>query len=384
MTSVLFYVQHLRGVGHVFRSARIVRALVADGFDVTVVSGGMPIPGSPFGGARLEQLPPIRASDDTYKILLDEAGQIVTDDLKQSRRRRLVSLFDSMRPDILVTETFPLGRRNMRFELVPLIEHARSALPDLLIVGSVRDIVEPPTNLQKSASQLEFFQAYFDALLCHGDPGFASMFEAYPDACRIADRTYMTGLVVPEIPAEPLPEADRTDVLVSVGGGVFGHDVLRTAIAAKPQTSLSRRRWLLLTGPHMPAHIACEIKAACEAADIRHEPFRKDIAQTMRHAAVSVQMAGYNTVADALAAHCPMVALAFDDGKQQEQVLRARKLEQHGLAELLDIARLNAGTLARAIDAAARLPRPDIRFSLDGAQSTARILRQLLGTRRAS
>ena len=34
MTNILFYVQHLQGVGHVFRAARIVRALVAEGFGV--------------------------------------------------------------------------------------------------------------------------------------------------------------------------------------------------------------------------------------------------------------------------------------------------------------------------------------------------------------
>jgi predicted glycosyltransferase len=44
---VLFYVQHLLGIGHLARASRIARALTQDGFDVTMVTGGMPVPGFP-------------------------------------------------------------------------------------------------------------------------------------------------------------------------------------------------------------------------------------------------------------------------------------------------------------------------------------------------
>lgn len=378
MSSVLYYVQHLRGVGHVFRSARIVRALLKEGFAVTVAMGGFPIPGTPFGHASVVQLPPIRANDDTYRTLLDQTGTVVSDQLKEHRRAELMALFDRVRPDVLITETFPLGRRNMQFELIPLMDHATRQNPRPLILGSVRDIVEPPSSPQKSEQQLAWFDAYFAGLLWHGDPAFVSLTEDYPDAERLADRMHVTGLVVPELPDEDLPDSERCDVLVSVGAGVFGHDVLRAAIAAKPLTSLSKARWLLLTGPHMQEQIKTDISAACDHAGIAHEPFRQDIAWTMRHATVSVQMTGYNTVADALAARCRMVALAFDDGVQREQVLRARRLVERGLAHALDIKKLTPEAMARAIDAAAELPRPSVPFDLDGARNTARIVRELL------
>ena len=57
---VLFYVQHLLGIGHLKRAALICRALAAAGLDTTLVSGGMPVPGLDIGGARLHQLPPLR------------------------------------------------------------------------------------------------------------------------------------------------------------------------------------------------------------------------------------------------------------------------------------------------------------------------------------
>ena len=37
---LLFYVQHLLGIGHLMRAATIVRAFCDEGYDVTMVSGG--------------------------------------------------------------------------------------------------------------------------------------------------------------------------------------------------------------------------------------------------------------------------------------------------------------------------------------------------------
>ena len=40
--SVLLYVQHLLGIGHVKRSLRVAKALAEEGIEVTLVSGGEP------------------------------------------------------------------------------------------------------------------------------------------------------------------------------------------------------------------------------------------------------------------------------------------------------------------------------------------------------
>ena len=47
---VMFYVQHLLGIGHLVRASRIATALADAGHDVTVISGGMPVSGFPPAG----------------------------------------------------------------------------------------------------------------------------------------------------------------------------------------------------------------------------------------------------------------------------------------------------------------------------------------------
>ena len=121
---VMFYVQHLLGIGHVVRATRIARALAAGPFEVDLVMGGAPVAGLDAGRARLVQLPPVRAGAQGFSELVDAEGAPLTDAAKDARRDALLAHFDAFAPDILLIEAFPFGRRQMRFELLPLLERA--------------------------------------------------------------------------------------------------------------------------------------------------------------------------------------------------------------------------------------------------------------------
>ena len=72
--SVLFWVQHLLGIGHLQRTLRIADALVGRGIAVTVVSGGMPQSLRRDPAVALVQLPPLRARDASF-ALIDEPAR---------------------------------------------------------------------------------------------------------------------------------------------------------------------------------------------------------------------------------------------------------------------------------------------------------------------
>src|SRR5262245_17213479 len=111
---VFFHVQHLLGIGHLRRAATLARALETAGFEVTLASGGMPVP-----GIKVLQLPPA-SSDASFKHLLDEHGQPVDEAWKTRRRDALLAAWVASNADVLMVELFPFGRRQMRFELLPL------------------------------------------------------------------------------------------------------------------------------------------------------------------------------------------------------------------------------------------------------------------------
>ena len=76
---VLFWVQHLLGIGHLSRAATLARAMTADGMEVLVASGGEPSPVTDTGAAKLAQLPSARAVDIYFKVLYDENDQKIDD-----------------------------------------------------------------------------------------------------------------------------------------------------------------------------------------------------------------------------------------------------------------------------------------------------------------
>src|SRR5690554_7463742 len=85
---VLFYVQHLLGIEHIRRASLIVKAMTAAGLDVTLVSGGEPLDTMDIGSARLVQLPPVKAGDARFSVLVDEHERPIDDAWKAARRAR--------------------------------------------------------------------------------------------------------------------------------------------------------------------------------------------------------------------------------------------------------------------------------------------------------
>jgi predicted glycosyltransferase len=360
VTRILFYVQHLQGVGHVFRAARIVRALVVGGFDIP--------------GARIHYLPPVRAGGEVFNRLEDSEGNPIDDTYKERRRAMLLSLFDRAAPDIVITEAFPFGRRQMRFELLPLIERARARPKPPLIVGSVRDILQENAKAYKDRETVELLKAHFDHVLVHADPGLVRLERTFPLAGEISDLLLYTGIVAPE----PSPAAARKfDVVVSVGGGALGHRLLMAAAQARRISSMRDKSWLIVTGLRFSAEHQAELDHLVDC-DVTVEAFLPDLQAILAGAKLSISRVGYNTVADIYRAGCRAIVVPFSDGIETEQITRAQLLAARGLAETVGHDEETPEAVAAAIDRAMARPAPDrSALDLEGAPNSARILRHL-------
>jgi predicted glycosyltransferase len=352
---IFFYVQHLLGIGHLKRAATLARALRAAGFEVTLASGGMPVE-----GIEVLQLPP--ASSPDFKTLLDQNGRPVDEAWKARRRNLLLESFDH---DALIVELFPFGRRQMRFELIPLLEQARGRL----VVSSVRDILQPKPAREDEA--LEHFERYFDRLLVHGDPRLVRLERSFAKAARLGAKLHYTGYVVDE--NEKSGDDGKDEVLVSAGGGAVGRRLLEAAVAARPLTTLRDRTWRVLTG--------VDAAPGLQADGVVVERARQDFTLRLKNCVLSVSQAGYNTVLETLQARARAVLVPYAGGGESEQTLRARLLSERGLVHLVEEDALQPATLAAAIDRAAAAPRPPAgALDLDGARRSAELMRRWLRT----
>lgn len=353
---LLIYVQHLLGIGHLMRAARLARALAAAGSEVDLVSGGMPAPGLELGGARLVQLPPVRSKDEKFSGLVDSAGRLADDAWRAARRAQLLDLFRSRRPDGLIFEMFPFGRRQMHFELLPLLEAALTEAPRPLIVASVRDIVQPRTR-EREEETLVLVARAFDLVLVHGDPALVRFEESFQLAPRLGERLHYTGYLAEPPPRGVMDAPERGGVVVSAGGGAVGQALFATALAARPLTRLARGSWRLLVGHQVPADVLTALQARAPDG-VTVERARPDFRQILAHCRISVSQAGYNTVMDILTARARAVLIPFSGGGEREQSLRAERLAARGLAQVVTETELDPRRLAAAIDAADAMPAP--------------------------
>jgi len=377
---VLHYVQHLQGVGHVIRSQRIARALAEDGFSVTMVLGGLPVPGILPAGVDRLQLPPLKAGPNSFRELLTSESAPADEAYKTERRRQLLDALDQVKPDIVVIEAFPFDRPQMHFELIPLLEAVKSRADRPLVISSIRDILQKKTKPERDITARDLLLTYFDHVLVHGDVRLAQLEETFPYASEIASMVTYTGIVGP--PRVTTAPDERFDVIVSTGGGATdGHRDLAAAIEAKPLTSLANARWLALSGPYLDTTWNDSLVAAAASNDVTLRPFVDDLAQLLAYAQVSISQAGYNTVADLLRTGCRAVLCPYAGIRQNEQTTRAFRLRERGLATMVADAEISPRAIADAIECALAASLPRTALDLDGAAATARILRQLMQQR---
>lgn len=377
---VLIHVQHLLGTGHLRRAARLAGALSAAGFSVDLVSGGQPVPALRHGKARLHQLPVLRATDESFSTLVDEHGRVVDEAWQNDRRDRLLQIYAQARPDVVIVETFPFGRRMLRFELLPLLERAATDSPKPVVLSSLRDLLQTgrkPARLEEAA---DWAEAYVDLVMVHGDQTLTPIDRTFPLAGRIAGMVRYTGYLAD--PNPPAPKSQRNGVVVSAGGGRVGAELLAAAIAARPRCVLSAAPWLLLTGTGM-AEADMLLLRRQAPPEVTVERHRDDLPALFAGAELSISQAGYNTAVEILQAEVRAVLVPFDGGGETEQPMRAEMLTQQGRAETVLEASLTPASLARAIDAAMASPPPGpTAIDLDGAAKSVALIRQVVAARR--
>lgn len=381
---VFVYVQHLLGIGHLRRAATIANALAAQGAEVTLASGGLPVPGLALRGVKLLQLPPACTGDAGFKSLVDPAGMPVDESWKARRKDMLLEAWRSFDPHILLVELYPFGRRQMRFELLPLLEAASGASRRPVIASSVRDILGGgQKDPARQDQMLEVFERYFDHLLVHGDPALIPFARTFRHADRLGDKLHYTGYVVEDEPPGGLATGTGPgsgEVLVSAGGGAVGRALLEAAIRARPLTCHAGRTWRVLCGVNAPREefeALSALAASTGQGRVVVERARPDFPQMLGRCELSVSQGGYNTVMEVLQARARAVVVPFAGGAETEQALRTSLLAELGLIEMVEESGLEPGTLAAAVNRASERPRrARAGIELRGAQNSAALMLQ--------
>lgn len=340
------------GLGHTRRNGLIALALLdADpAATVTMVTGLDPAKAQlSHPRLRVIAVPPL-VKDDQGRY---RAGRMSVRDAVGRRTAIFNALIDDWRPHVVVVDRHPYGTfGELRQGLL------RARLRGAALVLGLRDVIDDPSSVaaEVHGGSWEGVAEVFTDVLVYGDPAVCDHEQEYglPMVPRYC------GWVVGRAPRRrPQPRL----LLIAAGGGGDGGPVY--ALGADLLRERSDWRGVVLAGPYAEA-------TGDESERLTFVRGSRDASSHLARCAAVVQMAGYNSTIEALAAGVRPILLPRR-APRREQAIRALRLASLGLADVVD-AGAEAAEVVWLLDRSRELAphiAADAGISFDGADRAA-------------
>lgn len=383
---ILFYCQHVLGIGHFFRSFEIAKSLAPH--QVLFVEGGQPLIDIPFPSHIRRLLLPPLMMNETFEKFNVEGEELLR--VQKSRRDELLKAYRDFLPDVIIIELFPFGRKKFSFELIPLLEKTERDSKKVIVVCSLRDIlVEKADKDRHELWVLQNLNRFFDLLLIHADERITRLEESFSRVDQILIPIYYTGFVARKPAKAKIEKCDgRTHrkIVVSTGGGKVGSELIEAAILALRKIRSTSLEMEIYIGPFMESSTKDHLLSiARDDERIRFRPFALDFLEVLLKADISISMAGYNTMMDLLSTGTYGILYPFKQNR--EQSLRAERLAKFGNFVVINDA--TPEVVAQEIETALKVvssPIGQLKHSLNlrGAEETRKLLEEILVQRNFS
>ncbi|HSC24462.1 MAG TPA: glycosyltransferase [Casimicrobiaceae bacterium] len=335
---ILIYSHDSFGLGHLRRCRAIAHAIVDryKGVSVLILSGS-PIIGSFDFLPRVDfvRIPGVvKLTNGEYQSL---GLHIDLDQTMAMRAAIIQQTAESFRPNLFLVDKEPLGLRGEVTRTLRMLK----ARGTTLVLG-LRDIMDEPALLVrewKRKKVLPALEHLYDEIWVYGLARFADPLGGVACPASVRAKMVYTGYLRRSVPrratSEP-PVHREPYVLVTVGGGDDGMDLLDWVLAAYEHDPRLPLRAVIVTGPFMAAAEQRQFRARAERLRrIEMLTFDANLEALMERAAGVVSMAGYNTFCEILSLDKRAI-LVPRVRPRREQVMRAMRAAALGLAHTLD------------------------------------------------
>ena len=378
--TIVLYCQYVWGMGHLFRSIELARAL-AD-HHVILVAGGEEVAVDLPSHVERVRLPGLSMDEGFTTLQPATAGASVAA-IQRERAAALATIFRHHRPQVFIVELFPFGRTAFGFELEPLLEAIRRGdFGQVRTVCSLRDVlVEKRDPVAYEARVLDALHRWFDLLLVHSDERLLPLGETFSRFKEIRIPKIHTGFVAARPDFENgrrlrrnlgLSPGEKL-VIASCGGGRSGYGLMRAVLEACRRLPHRPLHLEAFCGPFMNAEDFRELEAMRAPGRVVHR-FTPRLIDYLSAADLSISLAGYNTCMNLLATGVPALVLPYS--RQREQPLRVDKLKPFLPLTVLGEDDLELDRFAQAIENGLSLERRPAAAALnmEGAAASARFL----------
>ncbi len=359
---VLFTSHDGFGLGHVRRNARLAAALRRRTPDVelTLVTGiSSTHRWLDDAGFTVERVPSlVKGATGDY-----ENAHLSLERTLAARAHRFEQLIIQRRPHLVVIDRHPFG---IGGELRAGILRAKQQ--GAAIVLGLRDVLDEPGAVRRELAG-EGWQgagAAIDQVLVYGAPQICDHEREY----SLPIRPTYCGAVVDA----PAPQPAENTLVVCAGGGADGREVARLGVGLADHPAFAKT--VVVLGPAARD----EAPLALDSERLQIVRSVSDCGTLFAAASGSLQMAGYNSTYEALAAGLRPVVVPRREPRR-EQAIRATRLGALGLADVVDPG-ASLSEVGWLLDRPRRLSSDalsDADVRLDGADVAATHLGELVG-----
>lgn len=385
---IALYSHDTMGLGHIRRNQLIAMALSSPPLNATVllISGVREAGAFPLArGIDSLILPAYRklANGEYHPRSLDLDPM----ELARMRSALIDEAFQQFKPNVFLADNVPCGAMG---ELRAPLNNLRRAGGAYCILG-LRDILDDPhivRNEWQSRDNFSCIEQNFDEVWVYGDPAVFPTCEAYAFPTSIAEKTVYTGYLDPlqnstvRLSSPQVRSTDgRETVLCAVGGGEDGFELARGFTEA---TLPSQMRGAIATGPLMSDENRRQLVERVENRndmDVIEGVF--DLVPLLSRADRVISMAGYNTTNEILATgHHPLFVPR--SRPRMEQVIRANRLAQLGLAEVLPSEEANSEAISEWLQKPAHTTSPTLGIDFGGLNHIVQRTQEIVSKRSKS
>ena len=334
---ILMYSHDTFGLGHLRRCRAIAHALVErfKGLQILIVSGSS-IAGAFEFRTRVDflKIPSIiKLYNGEYTPLSQHTD---LQDTLALRRSMIQSTAENFEPDLLIVDKEPLG---LRGELESTLAWLKGRGTTLIL--GLRDVMDSSRLLEAEWSRSDVLlkmDALYDAVWVYGPRDFYDPLVglAVPDSLRA--RVTWTGFLRRDVPSLPTPLGAALPahaLLVTVGGGGDGADLMHQVIAAHDHDPTLDWPVVMVLGPFMGADERDEIRRKAASHPALHLVDFDNRPETLIESAAGlVAMGGYNTFCEILSLD-KRALIVPRVRPREEQLIRARRAAELGLVDMI-------------------------------------------------
>ncbi len=371
---VALYSHDTLGLGHVRRNLLIAQALAqAAPAPVTLLITGAQEAAafSVPSGADMLILPALRkAGSGLYQ---PRRLSVATQDLIALRARTIRAALESFQPDVLIVDNVPRGALR---ELEPTLQYLRARGRTFIVLG-LRDVLDAPAAVRREWRRLaneDAILSFYDEVWVYGDRAVYDPVREYGFSAPVVDKIRYAGYLDQYLRLQFLAGGSDSQTveftppshpfaLCLLGGGEDGIRLGEAFVQAElpPQYA-----GIVLMGARMPKEARVRLRRLADGrGQLRLLDSFPEPALLSSQADQIVAMGGYNTLCEVLsfekrALIVPRVTT------RQEQLIRADRLREMGLVEVLHPDHLTPHALTAWLRERGPAPRVRGRIDLDG------------------